>query len=63
MFDITIENMNTNMVGRKLKREPGDGLQDNIVTELHSLHDFARSRTLMHRYLTGDSKISSKALE
>ena len=29
MFDITIENMNTNMVGRKLKGEQGNGIQNN----------------------------------
>ena len=34
MFDITIENMNTNMVGRKLKGEQGNDIQDNNVTDL-----------------------------
>ena len=37
MFDITIENMNTNMVGRKLKGEQGNDIQDNNVTDLHIL--------------------------
>ena len=34
MFDITIENMNTNMVGRKLKGEQGNDIQDNNFTDL-----------------------------
>ena len=37
MFDITIENMNTNMVGRKLKGEQGNDIQDNNVTDLHTI--------------------------
>ena len=37
MFDITIENMNTNMVGRKLKGEQGNDIQDNNVTDLHDI--------------------------
>ena len=38
MFDITIENMNTNMVGRKLKGEQGNDIKDNNVTDLHTLY-------------------------